>query len=355
MTELHCAIDEVDKHAWHTMLGGFRDSCLMQTWSYAAARWPNAKLSHVIVTRDGCPLAAAQVVLWTLPVMGGGFAHVHHGPVWQPQSTEADERALQLITQKIRNEYVDRRRLSLRVKPQVALRPADADAICRSLTDAGFRHAPGTAKDRFLVDLSPTLEELRSALHSKWRYNLKRAERHGLQINHVHGPKALERFMPLYDEMLARKAFVDNSAISELTTFYADLPESMTPVVLLCERGGEPVAGVVLSVIGDTALYVFGASGTSALKLNAGYLLQWFAVQWLRERGVRWYDLGGGIDNPGLRQFKAGLVGSSGSVIAMPGEFERHGGLASRAGVKVAFWGRGLLHALKRDAARPHR
>jgi len=45
-------------------------------------------------------------------------------------------------------------------------------------------------------------------------------------------------------------------------------------------------------------------------------------VNWLADKGVRWYDLGGEVLEPGLRQFKKGLVGKSGVVVAMPGEFD---------------------------------
>ena len=39
--------------------------------------------------------------------------------------------------------------------------------------------------------------------------------------------------------------------------------------------------------------------------------LQWTLIKWLKERGVRWYDLGG-IDpegNPGVYSFKRGFSG----------------------------------------------
>jgi hypothetical protein len=48
------------------------------------------------------------------------------------------------------------------------------------------------------------------------------------------------------------------------------------------------------------------------LHSKGAYLLQWTALQGLKENGIRWYDLGG-IDpegNPGVYAFKKGMSGS---------------------------------------------
>jgi hypothetical protein len=64
--------------------------------------------------------------------------------------------------------------------------------------------------------------------------------------------------------------------------------------------------------MGDSAIYLLGATSDSGLKAKGSYLLQWSVIRWLKENGVKWYDLGG-IDperNPGVYSFKRGLSGS---------------------------------------------
>ena len=48
------------------------------------------------------------------------------------------------------------------------------------------------------------------------------------------------------------------------------------------------------------------------MKAKGSYLLQWRMMQWLRERGCRWYDLGGvnPTRNPGVYHFKSGFGGA---------------------------------------------
>ena len=60
-----------------------------------------------------------------------------------------------------------------------------------------------------------------------------------------------------------------------------------------------------------------GATSDDGLNAKGAYLLQWTLIQWLKENGIKWYDLGG-IDpegNPGVYSFKRGLSGTDVSSI----------------------------------------
>jgi FemAB family len=63
--------------------------------------------------------------------------------------------------------------------------------------------------------------------------------------------------------------------------------------------------------MGDSAIYLLGATSANGLNAKGAYLLQWTMIQWLKENSIKWYDLGG-IDpegNPGVYSFKRGLSG----------------------------------------------
>jgi lipid II:glycine glycyltransferase (peptidoglycan interpeptide bridge formation enzyme) len=65
------------------------------------------------------------------------------------------------------------------------------------------------------------------------------------------------------------------------------------------------------SAIGDRGIYLLGATNDQGMKNKGSYLLQWRMIEWLKENGCHWYDLGG-IDpdgNPGVYHFKSGLSG----------------------------------------------
>jgi hypothetical protein len=337
-SDISWSVGALTSEEWHEILGRFQDGMIQQTWSYAAARWPRATLNHLVVERNSTIVAAAQVVLLRLPIIGGGLAYVHFGPLWQPYEQAAVEEHFRLAIECLRKEFVDKRRMVLRVRPQPVL-DAKPDFITPLLVENGFEHSRNFPVDRYLVDLSPPLEDIRMGLHGKWRYNLKVSQRKDLEIAHVRGEQALDLFLSLYGEMLSRKAFDDDSSIGELKSFYLDLPTSLTPEVLLCRYRGEEISGAVVSRVGDKALYLYGASRDRALALRAGYFLQWSIIKWLREqhKSCRWYDLGGDSGSPGLRSFKIGLVGSCGRVVSLPGDFEMCRNLANLVGVRLAF------------------
>ena len=81
------------------------------------------------------------------------------------------------------------------------------------------------------------------------------------------------------------------------------------------------VAGAFVSCCGDTCYYLYAASNEEGRQVNASYALQWHILNYLRNQGVLWYDLGGAAGSMGLRHFKAGLVGKMGRTVAWPGEF----------------------------------
>lgn len=330
MNDVSCAVDEVDADGWHSTLGQYLDASIMQSWSYASARWPHTKLSHLNITRAGEPIAAAQVVLRKFPVIGGGLAYVHFGPVWRARNQDCDPENLGLALKCLIDEYVDKRGMLLRVKPW----PGDGpDVVTSKFEAAGFNRQIDESPDRFLVDLSLSEDELHKGLHGKWRYNLKKALRHDLRVVKIDSNEGLAPFIQLYGEMSSRKRFADASAFAELPQIHADLPDGLKPEIWMCFRGTEPLAGAVVSIFGETAEYLFGASSNEALDVNAGYLLHWTIATELKKRGCHFYDLGGDSGNRGLRQFKSGMVERVGRITQLPGDFER---CSSLIGARVA-------------------
>ena len=134
--------------------------------------------------------------------------------------------------------------------------------------------------------------------------------------------------------MRARKPFETTVEVAEFRRMQAQLPPSLKMETFICEKEGKLLNAIVLSAIGDTAIYLLGATSADGLKLKGAYLLQWHAIQWLKERGCRWYDLGGinSERNPGVYHFKSGL---SGEATHQLGTFERSGSWTSALCVRA--------------------
>ena len=63
--------------------------------------------------------------------------------------------------------------------------------------------------------------------------------------------------------------------------------------IVICKHEGQPVTATIGSAVGDTGIYLLGATGEMGMKQKSAYLSQWKMILWLQERGCRWYDLGG--------------------------------------------------------------
>jgi lipid II:glycine glycyltransferase (peptidoglycan interpeptide bridge formation enzyme) len=327
--------DKLDKHRWYDIIQRFDDASLTQTWSYGAARWGQGNLSHVLLKRNGEIVAAAQVVIRKIPLLGTGLAHIKRGPLWQLRGTQRNLQTLRRMLRALRDVYEVRRSLLLRIFPATE----DGTGIIRSVfKEEGFKRdldigTPSTA----LIDLSHSLEELRRSLRPTWRRNLVLAERNRLTIKHGVSDELLEVFSKLYIEMLYRKQITGVVDIRHFVEMQKTLPEALKIRVLICEHQGVPIAGLAVPHLGNTAQNLLAATGDKGLDLRGSYLLQWRMLEWLKGHGCRWYDLDGinHREYPGISRFKIGFAGDLGVEAEYLGQFESCTSYVSQFPIKV--------------------
>lgn len=315
---------DLDQVAWHRVLEGFDDAHLHQTQAFASGKWGAGRLSNLVVAQDGEALAATQVV--TLGVLGTrwGVAHVRAGPLWRPRRRPPELAAYRRILQALREVYVERRGLVLRLAPR-QLEP-EIDGLARVLQSEGFVAHRGTnANHTWAVDLTPPLAELRANLKRNWRYVLSKAEQRSLACEVTTDATGLEEFLALHGEMRARKRYLDLSPIDSIRSIQDGLPRSMKLETVLCRERGRPVAGSLMSTLGRrTAVAVFGATSLRGREIGASHFLDWWVVAWLKARGFAWYDLGGGAKGM-LVPYKSGLVGKNSTPIDFLAEHQLSG------------------------------
>src|SRR3990172_8251419 len=185
MSSLDCEaeVDRVTEAQWSALLNRFEDANIYQTWSYGAVRWGERNLSHVIMRRGGEVIGMAQLRIVELPMLRCGVAYLRLGPVWLIRGGEADPSIIRCIARALREEYVRRRGLLLRILPNAFVGSQRAQVLQSAFSDFKTLPAGRASVDRtFLLDLSVPLEMLRKSLDQKWRNQLNRAEREGLTV-----------------------------------------------------------------------------------------------------------------------------------------------------------------------------
>ncbi len=319
----------MDRAPWNTLLAAFPATPILQTWEWAEVKRPVGWTPHFKTWEaDGQIVALALVLERTINLPGmAARLRMHYsprGPVlkdWAAAPLRA--RVLADLTAFARQ----RGAFFLKLDPDVPTgwgEPGAPDhqpnpaglAWLHELEQGGWRFSGEQVQFRNTVelDLRPDEDSLLAAMKQKTRYNIRLAQKKGVTVR----PGGAGDFETLY-RMYAETAVRDGFAIRG-REYYLHLWQTflagglLTP--LLAEVGGEPVAGLLLFHIGDTATYMHGMSRDLHRNLMPTYLLQREGMRVAKMRGCTRYDLWGAPDTfdetdslAGVYRFKQGLGG----------------------------------------------
>jgi hypothetical protein len=325
------SVKPINKSLWQQESVHFNDLNYRQLWEYgiASAARVGAQSEHVAIYSDDDIIGLADVRIKMIPLVKTGIAYINGGPLVR-KGNNFDKNKLGLCLKVIVDEYVCQRKLSLRIN----LLPTRAEwnqCLESAFHENVFQASTNILQYRtILIDIGQDLEVIRKQFHQKWRNCLNNAEKQGITLVSGTSLELFKKFSQLFAQLRSRKDFdVDQDDIFFMEV-QKNLDESEKLFISIAENEGTPVAGHISSVLGDTCVYLLGASSEQALKTKAAYLLQWHAIKVAKEKGCRWYDLGG-IDpqnNPGVYHFKQGMGGEE---VASPGPFEYYPNGITRA------------------------
>ena len=318
-------VDAVDEQTWYEFLREFDDANIFQTWACGMVMSGRRNMSHLVVRKNGELAAVAQAKIVKIPFVKVGVAYVRWGPLWEVQGTGRDVESFRQALRALRNEYVCKRGLVLRVFPN--LYEDDDPCLLGILEQEGFLSSRNGVQDRtILMDVSPPLETLREGMKNNSRRNLKTAERGGLEIVEGSGNHLFEPFLNIYSEMVSRKRFVPGADVDQYRLMQDRLPDDFKMKISLCRSEEGVCAGLISSAMGRSAVYLFGATANGGMKSGASHLLHWKLIQALKRRGVSIYDLYGinPKKNPGTYRFKSEFSGKNGREVSSLGRFDAH-------------------------------
>jgi hypothetical protein len=316
-------VKHVGKDEWLKLVIKFSDYNYRQSWDFgmACAERLNALSEHIVITADDEHeeiIGIADVRVKKIPFIGGGIAYISGGPLLAKSGSLSRQIYSQIVSELIK-EYSLKRKLTLRIAP-----PPQSDkkskTIETALADLSFKKIQ-KKKKTILLDLAPDLDTLRGGLHQKWRNCLNKSEKSNIKLKSGKSTSLFSEFSLLFDELVVKKNFSVDLDVDFYTHVQKKAVDSDQYILTIAEINGTPVAGHLSSILGDTCVYLLGASNDIGRKANAAYLLQWHTITQAKSRGCRWYDLGG-IDsegNSGVYLFKQRMGGDE---VIIPGPFE---------------------------------
>ena len=329
-------VDNVSKASWSEIIRSFGDANIYQTWPYEVTRSGRANVSHLVIKQGESVIAVAQARLIRIPYLGLGVAYVRWGPLWKRRNYTVDKEVFRQALRALRDEYVGRRGLILRVLSN--LHDSATGEFREILKEEGYVPQVRAKPHRTIVmDIRSSLEDLYQGLHQKWRYNLKKARKRNLEIVEGEDDVLFEAFEGIHAQMRDRKQLVGLTDPALFRKIQNELGPNQKLRVILCKADGEVCSGGICSALGDTGIYLFGATSNHGTKTYASYLVHWKMLEWVRNQGCQSYDLNGinPISNPGGYQFKAQLGGIFGHDFHLLSEFDAYPNIVSKMLVSI--------------------
>lgn len=167
----------------------------------------------------------------------------------------------------------------------------------------------------FRLDITPSEEQLLNNMHAKTRYNIRLAEKKGVQIRTAAGIHDLRSFYDVLVETAERDRFLIRG-YEYFEMIWEHMVGNGLGEIFLAEWEGKIIAATLAMCMGDKAWYLYGASSNRYRNVMPNYLIQWSMIRWARQKGCTLYDfrgVSGDLDesNPlyGLYKFKKGFNG----------------------------------------------
>ncbi len=249
-----------------------------------------------------------QLTIHTLPHTGYTIGYLPKGPMPTKQMTD-------WLTKVGKDEKC----IFIQLEPNIE----NADGLKLAIRNLGFipSSRPLFTKYTFVLDLTKSEEELLKNMHPKTRYNIRVAEKKGVQIVEDNSGKAFEDYLKLTRETTTRQNFYAHGEKyhqlmwETLKATSEKIDENkLTAHLLKGTYNGKVLVTWILFVLGDTLYYPYGASSSENREVMASNLMMWEAIRFGKKLGLKKFDMWGSLGpNPdvkdpwfGFHRFKEG-------------------------------------------------
>lgn len=163
-----------------------------------------------------------------------------------------------------------------------------------------------------ILDLTKSEEELMKNLHHKTRYNIRLAQKKGVEVKELSSQKGFEIFIQLYFETCKRQHYHGHNFDYHQKLW--DILQKNIAHIFIAFYQGIPLAAYQVWLYKDRVYYTYGGSSEKYRKLMASNLLMWEVIRWAKKNNAKRFDLWGSlppnysISHPwaGFTRFKQG-------------------------------------------------
>ena len=162
------------------------------------------------------------------------------------------------------------------------------------------------------LDLTPSEDELMKKLKPKTRYNIRLAEKKGVEVKQMDTDEGFTIFSKLYFETCKRQNYHGHTPSYHKTIW--DTLKGSQAHILISFYKDVPLGAYELFYFKEKWYYVYGGSSVEYKQVMAPNLLMWEAIKWGKKLGAKEFDMWGSLppDYPtthpwaGFTRFKEG-------------------------------------------------
>ncbi len=147
------------------------------------------------------------------------------------------------------------------------------------------------------VDLRPPPDKILARMNQARRHAIRRAPRNGVTVEQARGLEFADEHYAQLGDVFAKQGLPPPYGIERIRSLIRHVePTGNLLLVRARDPEGRSIATGVFPGFGRSAYFWMGASWRASQKLLPNEAIQWFAINYWRDRGAVTYDMGGGGD-----------------------------------------------------------
>lgn len=274
---------------------------IMQSWQWGEFRKSlGIPLQRYGIFERGRLKTAFQISFHKIPALRGFVGYLPKGPFPSEELAEA----LKKISK-------DKNCVFIKTEP-------DIEKDTPGKIDKDFKKSlkPLFTKYNFVLNITPSEEELLKNMHSKTRYNIKVAAKKRVRIEISDGKSALDTYLKLYFDTTKRQGYFGHNE-NYHTKVWDTFTKTNQLKFVIGYLDKTPLVAWMLLIFKDKLYYPYGGSSPLHRDTMASNLVAWEAIKLGRSLNLREFDMWGALGpdaDPkdswyGFHKFKSGYGG----------------------------------------------
>lgn len=304
---------ENDKNSFNSFVAASPSGSFLQSWDWGS--WQESLgrkvLRFKILNADDAQIGSVQLIKMPLP-FGKYYLYAPYGPVVGDGKWDIGD--WKAFVEEVKRVFSDVVFVRIEPKMEFAIRNPQFSILKTANIQPG---------KTLLIDLGKSEEEILAGMHPKTRYNIKVAQKHGVEIKDEFAISVGHGLF--FDEAI--KLLAQTAKRQKFTTFEPKYYKKMADMFAMQKQGdlqlhiykaiyqNQLLAAAFMVDFGGTRTFLFGGSSEVSKNVMAPYLLHWQAMQDAKAAGFGSYDFWGvetsSGEIPGFVRFKLGFGGET--------------------------------------------